>query len=42
MFRQLHAFLDEKDPNKEYGGLVRVPNKSGGFVWVHPQFVNEY
>ena len=38
--RQLHAFLQEKDPS--FGGLVRVRNKRQEFLWVHPQFEKEY
>ncbi len=36
--RQLHAWL--KDPG--LGGLVRVQNKRQEFLWVHPQFEEEY
>ncbi|MEH2271335.1 MAG: leucine-rich repeat domain-containing protein [Nostoc sp.] len=38
--RELHALLKEKDPS--FGGLVRVQNKRREFLWVHPQFVDEY
>jgi hypothetical protein len=38
--RQLHAWLKEKDP--AFGGLVRVQNKRQEFLWVHPQFEEEY
>ncbi len=38
--RQLQAWLKEKDPG--FGGLVRVQNKRREFLWVHPQFVDEY
>lgn len=38
--RQLNAWLKEKDPS--FGGLVRVQNKPRKFLWVHPQFENEY
>jgi len=40
MLRELHAMLKEKDPG--FGGLVRVQNKRREFLWVHPQFVDEY
>ena len=40
ILRELHALLKEKDPG--FGGLVRVQNKRREFLWVHPQFVNEY
>ncbi|HEY1187711.1 MAG TPA: COR domain-containing protein, partial [Gemmata sp.] len=38
--RQLHAWLKEKDPG--FGGLVRVLNTRGEFLWVHPHFAAEY
>ncbi len=38
--RQLHVWLKEKDPG--FGGLVRVQNKRQEFLWVHPQFEEEY
>jgi Leucine-rich repeat (LRR) protein len=40
ILRELHALLKDKDPG--FGGLVRVQNKRREFLWVHPQFVNEY
>jgi len=40
VFRQLHAWLKEKDP--AFGGLVRVQNKRQEFLWVHPTFEAEY
>ncbi|PZO45083.1 MAG: hypothetical protein DCF19_00905 [Pseudanabaena frigida] len=40
MLRSLHALLKEKDPS--FGGLIQVQNKRREFLWVHPQFVNEY
>ena len=40
VLRQLHAWLKEKDPG--FGGLVRVQNKRHEFLWVHPQFEEEY
>jgi len=40
VLRQLHAWLKGKDPG--FGGLVRVQNKRQEFLWVHPQFVEEY
>jgi C-terminal of Roc, COR, domain/Ras of Complex, Roc, domain of DAPkinase/Leucine rich repeat len=40
MLRELHVLLKKKDPG--FGGLVRVQNKRREFLWVHPQFVDEY
>jgi hypothetical protein len=40
VLRQLHAWLKEKDPT--FGGLVRVQNKRQEFLWVHPQFEDQY
>ncbi|MEH1813312.1 MAG: COR domain-containing protein [Nostoc sp.] len=40
ILRELHALLKEKDPS--FGGLVQVQNKRREFLWVHPQFVDEY
>lgn len=40
ILRELHALLKQKDPS--FGGLVRVQNKRWEFLWVHPQFVDEY
>jgi len=40
ILRQLHAVLKAKDPG--FGGLVRVQNRRREFLWVHPQFVEEY
>jgi internalin A len=40
MLRELHALLKERDPG--FGGLVRVQNKRCEFLWVHPQFQQEY
>ena len=40
MLRELHTFLKERDPG--FGGLVRVQNKRREFLWVHPQFTDEY
>ncbi len=40
MLRSLHALLKQKDPS--FGGLIQVQNKRREFLWVHPQFVNEY
>ena len=40
VIREIHAWLKENDPG--FGGLVRVQNKRREFLWVHPQFVNEY
>ena len=40
ILRELHALLKAKDPS--FGNLVRVQNKRREFLWVHPQFVDEY
>jgi len=40
--RELHALLKAKDPAGSFGGLVRVQNKRRQFLWVHPQFADEY
>ncbi|MEM6715467.1 MAG: COR domain-containing protein [Cyanobacteria bacterium P01_C01_bin.147] len=40
LLRELHAFLQQHDPS--FGGLVRVQNKRREFIWVHPQFADEY
>ena len=40
MLRELHALLKDKDSG--FGGLVRVQNKRQEFLWVHPNFVDEY
>ena len=40
ILRELHALLKAKDPG--FGGLVRVQNRRREFLWVHPQFVDEY
>lgn len=40
ILRQLHAWLKEKDPG--LGGLVRVMNRRQEFLWVHPQFEDQY
>ena len=42
LLRQLHSFLEQQDPNKEFGGLIRVQNKRREFLWVHKQYVDEY
>jgi hypothetical protein len=38
--RQLQVWIKEKNPS--FGGLIRVQNKRREFLWVHPQFENEY
>jgi hypothetical protein len=38
--RQLQSWLKEKDPG--FGGLIKVQNKRREFLWVHPQFEEEY
>lgn len=38
--RLLQSWLKEQDPG--FGGLVRVQNKQKDFLWVHPQFEDQY
>jgi internalin A len=38
--RELHTLLKAKDPG--FCGLVRVTYKRPEFLWVHPQFEQEY
>jgi aromatic ring-cleaving dioxygenase len=40
ILRELHALLKQKDPS--FGGLVRMQNQRREFLWVHPDFVDEY
>ena len=40
LLRELQILLKEKDPG--FGGLVRVQNKRRQFLWIHPQFIDEY
>lgn len=40
LLRELQVLLKAKDPG--FGGLARVQNKRRQFLWVHPQFINEY
>lgn len=42
VLRELHALLKQKDPNFSFGGLEKVQNKRREFLWVHPQFIDEY
>ncbi len=42
VLRELHSILKSVDPSGGYGGLERVRNKRRQFLWVHPQYVNEY
>ena len=42
MLRELHALLEEKDPQSKFGGLVRVQNRRREFLWVHKRFVDLY
>ncbi len=39
---ELHHILKQKDPYGEYGGLVRVQNKLGEYLWVYKNYVSEY
>jgi hypothetical protein len=40
LLREFQALIEELDPS--FGGLVRVRNKRGEFLWVHPDFQKEY
>lgn len=40
--RELHGILQKEDTSANYGGLVRVMDNQGKFLWVHPQFEGEY
>ncbi len=40
LLRELQVLLKEKDPG--FGGLARVQNKRRQFLWIHPQFIDEY
>ncbi|MFT5465988.1 MAG: GTPase SAR1 family protein [Verrucomicrobiales bacterium] len=40
--RELHGLLKARDKKSSFGGLARVQNKRREFLWVHPQFVDEY
>jgi len=40
VLRELHAILKKKDPG--FGGLVRVQNNRGEYLWVHENFKDEY
>ncbi len=40
VLRELHALLKQQDLS--FGGLARVQNKRREFLWVHPQFIDQY
>lgn len=42
VLRELHALLKVQDPANGFGGLERVQNKRREFLWVHPQFLEQY
>jgi C-terminal of Roc, COR, domain/Ras of Complex, Roc, domain of DAPkinase/Leucine rich repeat len=42
MLREIQQLLKEKDKTRTFGGLVRVQNKRGEFLWVHPDYKKEY
>jgi internalin A len=42
MLREIQQLLKEKDKPRTFGGLVRVQNKRGEFLWVHPNYKQEY
>jgi C-terminal of Roc, COR, domain/Ras of Complex, Roc, domain of DAPkinase/Leucine rich repeat len=42
MLREIQQLLKDKDKARTFGGLVRVQNKRGEFLWVHPDYKQEY
>jgi hypothetical protein len=40
--RALRTFLMAEDPVQSFGGLRRVPNPSGDFLWICPEHYREY
>ncbi len=40
LLRELHVLMKKHAPG--FGGLVRVSNKRGEFLWVHPDFQSKY
>jgi hypothetical protein len=42
VLRELHGLLKDLDPHNGFGGLERVQNKRREFLWVHPQYLDQY
>jgi internalin A len=42
MLREIQQIIKDKDKTRTFGGLVRVQNKRGEFLWVHPDYKQEY
>jgi len=42
VLRELHVLLKAEDPAGSFGGLERVRNKRQEFLWVHPQYIDQY
>lgn len=42
VLRELHGILKDADKHSQFGGLERVQNKRREFLWVDPQFRDEY
>jgi Leucine-rich repeat (LRR) protein len=40
--REFHALLNQVDPTRKYGNLVKVTNKQQKFLWVHVKYASEY
>lgn len=40
--REFQQILLDADPQRRFGGLVRVRDKQGKFAWVHPDFAGDY
>jgi len=40
LLRELHVILRQQDPG--FGGLARVQDRRGRFLWVHPQYRSKY
>lgn len=39
---ELHEILLEVDPDKNFGGLIRLTDKQGKYHWVHPYFLKAF
>jgi C-terminal of Roc, COR, domain/Ras of Complex, Roc, domain of DAPkinase/Leucine rich repeat len=42
MLREIQQIIKDKDKSRTFGGLVRVQTKRGEFLWVHPDYKQEY
>jgi hypothetical protein len=42
MLREIQQLFKDKDKTRTFGGLVLVPTKRGEFLWVHPDYKQEY